>query len=156
MVSFNSKFPLATNISEYSQHVVSDYSLCQALAQHGSSNLHITWSDQWITSYLIIPFDLATKSTWQAFWMANSKIEYIPETSEDQMLKKALTRQVSRNFYFLMSWYPMRVTLLLHIAIECTPADSSRLQCYIKQSKGMYLLRVNLLTFPPWEINYII
>ena len=42
MVPLTSKFPLATNISEYSQHVVLERSLCQALAQHGSSNLHIT------------------------------------------------------------------------------------------------------------------
>lgn len=36
------KFPLATTISEYSQHVALERSICQALAQHGSSNLHIT------------------------------------------------------------------------------------------------------------------
>lgn len=104
------KFPLATTISEYLQHVVLELSHCQALVQQGSCNLHITWSDQWIASCLIILFDLATESTRWAFdWQTQN----ICGTPEDQMLKKVLTRQVSEPFfYFLMNYYPMRVTLL--------------------------------------------
>lgn len=56
--------------SEYSWHVLVKLPLRQALAQHSGSHLHITWSDQWIASRLIIPFDLATKITQWAFWMA--------------------------------------------------------------------------------------
>lgn len=62
-----SQFLLATSTSQNTRHAASEPPHCQALAQHGGSNLHITWSDQWIASCLITPFDLSTESTRWAF-----------------------------------------------------------------------------------------
>ena len=65
-------------------------------------------------------------------------MEYILRTVEDQMLKKVLMRQVPEPFYFFNEPLPNAGDpAASHCtgAIECTPADSSRLQLNIKRSQ---------------------
>ncbi len=81
-----------------------------------------------------------------SFWRANSKIEYICGTLQDQMLKKMLTRQVSEPFLLFNEPLPDEgdpAASHCSRAIECTPPDSPRLQLNIKESQVCIYTRVN-------------
>ncbi len=89
------------------------------------------------------------------FWLANIKIEYIRGAWENQILEKALTRQVSEPFLLFNELLPNEGDPAAPDcpgAIEHTPTDSSRLQLNIKQSQ-VRIYPGLIHHIPPWEIN---
>lgn len=115
-------------------------------ARQLSSAYHLIWPmNRFLFNHSIWPSNQKHPAS---FWLANSKIEYIPRTLEDQMLKKALTRQVPQTFFFFFSFNELLSNEGDPAASYCTGywthtlLDSSRLQLNIKASVVRIYLRL--------------